>query len=111
METDYLNFGYDNSTFVGVLANTAERFGNLLIHGAYKGVTSDVRNLNAFFEVVNDDHESIKDAFSAVVQLFIKKAKKGATHYVTFIGKFVNILYGMLVNMLNLSDITRGLLH
>lgn len=111
MQIDYLNFGYDNDSFVGILVNTAEKMSNLFIHSAIKGVTSPVRNLNAFVEVVSEDHASMKEGFSAVVQLFIEKAKDGAGSYVTFIGGILSILYGMVQNMLLLNDITAGLIN
>ncbi len=111
VKQEYLNFGYDNSNVVGILVNTAEKMGNLFIHSAIKGVTNPVRNLNAFVEVISMEHASIKDSFSAVVQLFIEKAKEGAGSYVTFIGDILSILYSMVQNMLLLNSITAGLIN
>ena len=83
----------DNSNVLGVLLIASEDMTNLFIDKMLRGIMDPINKVNSLTDVLYAGYGTWKEMFTSVVDLFVEKAKSGATSYVLFIGKVLSILY------------------
>ena len=92
-----------------MLADTGLQLANFFVDSTVKFVTKPFLQLNALFEVVSGDYESVGAHVAALFNLFVEEAKNGAVKHVKFVGGLVGILYSMIVQLIGLLPGLEGL--
>lgn len=101
----------DNSTFIGILGNTAEDLLEVFINASVRGLLEPFRSANELQRILLSKYPTFSDQFSAVVELFVDKAKNGAVMYFKFISSLARIIWAMFDNTLALWGLNVPLLN